>query len=153
MTEAVSAFKKTLEGPSQDNTIFLFLDNEVAKDLVNDPSVFAPGSVRLLSNVIDTQNASPSQGVGIAVGGITLGSESCNQLYANVAQALKDMLADGTLARLREQFNIASSNSNIGATSVATTTIANINSNVLHNFYLSKYGSFKVIIGTEVTVV
>jgi len=153
LTNAVNTFKEALKTPTNADITFLLVDNDNAKSLVNNPSVFTPGSVRFISNVIDQFDVSPSQGLGIAVGGISTGSEGCQQLYANVAQAVRDMLKDGTFARLREQFNITSSDTNIGATSVPTTVAPNINSNAVYNFYLSKYGSFNVIIGQPVPVV
>jgi len=129
---------------------FLLTNNASAQALIGNPDAFPQASVRLIPNVVDTKNIYPSQGLGIAVGGISEDSEACDQLLANVAQAVKDMVVDGTLARLREEFNVTSSDDKLGTISTQSTTAPNINSNVVYNFLFSKYGKATVIIGTSV---
>ena len=153
LQEVVAEFNSTLNNQALTNRRFIFVDNATAFKLINDTSLFPEGSVRFISNVIDAKNVSPSKGLGIAVGGITQGSEACDQLLENIAQAVKDMVADGTLARLREEFNVTSSDDNLGTTSITTNTQVTINSNVLHNFYFSKYGTPIMIIGLPVPVI
>ncbi len=121
-------------------TIALFVDGATAVTLAAaDPTLFA------INNVVDTTNSEPSQGYGIAV------NSACCQLYANVQQAINDMEADGTLARLRAEF-IGIPTTFTPATGLTPAacagTVSDINSNAIANFLFSKY--CPCIVGTTV---
>jgi len=83
LTLAVSNFKLTAEkNPTVPN--FLMVDNDTARTLFADTTQFETGKFRLITNVIDQANVIPSQGLGIAVGGINEASTSCTQLLVNI---------------------------------------------------------------------
>lgn len=112
----------------------LFLDGPTAVRLalVTETKSF---KVVALDNVLDSQNAVPSQGLGIAV------NAECCQLYANIQQAINDMNADGTLPRLRQEFGVQRGFIPVaGLTPAACTTAkATIDSNVIANYLFTKY--------------
>lgn len=112
-------------------TFALFVDGATAVTVAA-----ADGDLFALNNVVDTTNTAVSQGLGIAV------NAECCQLYANIQQAINDMNADGTLARLRAEFpgvptGFTPAN---GLTPAAcANTAENIDSNSVANYLFSKY--------------
>ncbi len=86
-----------------------------------------------LNNVVDESNTAPSQGLGI---GINL---ECCQLYADVAQAIKDMTSDGTLERSRKQDNVGLFDPEDLTPVQCRGFESNIDSNAIANFVFSKY--------------
>ena len=86
-----------------------------------------------LNNVVDESNTAVSQGLGIGI------NFECCQLYADIAQAIKDMTEDGTLARLRNEFNVGSFAPEDLTPEQCSGFESNINSNAIANFIFSKY--------------
>ena len=76
-----------------------FTDNAVANNIVaGDNTLVAINNV-VIPTTGGNSAAYQSDGLGIGINAL------CCQLYANVAQAIKDMTEDGTLADLRKEFN------------------------------------------------
>lgn len=67
---------------------------------ISDMEIECPLFGGLIVVKYNDSNVTGSYGKGIAV------NQNCCQLFVNISQAISDMAADGTLARLRNQFNI-----------------------------------------------
>jgi len=149
LTSAVASFKLVASvAPTKPN--FLIVDNDTARKLFADTTQFESGKFRLITNVIDQANVIPSQGLGIAVGGINQSSTSCTQLLVNISAALKSMQADGTLDAFAKQFNVtpAAVAATVGTISPATAAnvTPNIAFNVVYNFLRLKYGNNRIVV-------
>ena len=75
----------------------------------------------------------PSVGLGIAI------NTECCQLYADIAQAIDDMNNDGTLAALREDFEVGSFDPVDLTPEDCANTESNINSNAIYNWLFSRF--------------
>ncbi len=107
----------------------LFVDGATAVKIAADN----PDTLFAVKNVFDSTHTDDSQGLGIAI------NSQCCQLYANIQQAINDMNADGTLARLRTQFNVPQGFIPVSGLAPACAGTANINSNAIANYLFSKY--------------
>ena len=114
----------------------LFVDGPTAVAL----AAANPDTLFALKDVIDTTNSDPSQGLGIAI------NSECCQLYANIQQAINDMNADGTLARLRTQFNVQQGFTPVSGLAPACAGTPTINSNSIANYLFSKYCTCEVTV-------
>jgi ABC-type amino acid transport substrate-binding protein len=108
----------------------IFVDGPTAVALAaTDSRLFAVDNVQAILNEDTT-----SQGLGIAV------NSQCCQLYANIQQAINDMNADGTLARLRIKHNVQQGFEPVsGLAPAGCTNASTIDSNKIANYLFSKY--------------
>lgn len=109
----------------------LFVDGATAVAL-------AAGNFNLLAvnEVVDTANTvdQTTQGLGIAI------PSTCCQLYVNIQKAISDMNADGTLERLRAEFNVPRGFTPVSGLAPANCTLApTINSNAIANYLFTNY--------------
>ncbi len=88
----------------------------------------------VVNNAVNTAGADPTQGLGIAIP-----SGSC-QLYANIQQAITDMVADGTLLALQQKFKVPQGLTPVsGLTPSGCMSTPTINSNSIANYIFTKY--------------
>jgi len=90
----------------------------------------------VVNNAVNTAGADPTLGLGIAIP-----SGSC-QFYANIQQAINDMISDGTLLALQQKFKVPQGLTQVsGLTPSGCTSTPTINSNSISNYIFTKYCS------------
>ncbi len=116
----------------------LFVDGATAVKIAADN----PDTLVAVKDVFDSTKTDDSQGLGIAI------NSECCQLYANIQQAINDMNADGTLARLRIQFNVPQGFIPVSGLAPACAGTPTINSNSIANYLFRKYCTCVVTVAT-----
>jgi hypothetical protein len=141
--EAVVSLNNTLEelveGLNSNTTLdALFIDGPTAQALLlglSETGLAPDSSIRVVQNVVDETASQVSKGLGIAVP-----SKDC-QLYVNIQKAITDMINDGTLARLRQEFRLPAVFTPVTAelAPVGCTLKPTINSNAIANYIFTNY--------------